>query len=429
MATDDRRGTGAGPAPPPDDSASTPAGRHPDSGERHPRDDGTAANARLAEAVVPLTAELVRIDSVNPGLVPHAAGESAIVRHLSDRLRARGFDTHLVTPPGRPDRPSLVAVGPACRSGPTVVLNGHLDTVGVDGMVEPFAATIDGDRLRGRGASDMKSGVAAMVVAAEELTARAVPGRVVLALVADEEDASLGTEAVLEALPRLGVRPDVAVVGEPTWLALAQTLRGYALVEVTLEGRAAHSSQPELGVNAVAHLGRLLVAVEDRGRALAAGGGSLMVTVASGGESPFVLAHSARALVERRTVPGESAGDGLAEVEDLLADLSRSDRTFRGSARLVIAREAWRLDGEGPAAALGAQLEDALTNGSPLDRVHAPYWMEAPLFQAAGIPTIVCGPAGGGLHAVDEWVDLEQVRRYAVALTAAVERWATAGAD
>ena len=154
-----------------------------------------------------------------------------------------------------------------------------------------------------------------------------------------------------------------------------------------------------------------------------------MVTVASGGESPFVLAPSARAIVERRTVPGESAGDALAEVEDLLADLSRSDRTFRGSAALVIAREAWRLDAEGPAAALGARLEDALTNGSPLDRVHAPYWMEAPLWQAAGIPTIVCGPAGGGLHAVDEWVDLEQVRRYAVALTAAVERWATAGAD
>ncbi len=305
---------------------------HPDSGDRDTGDGGNARNARLAEDAVSLTAELVRIDSVNPGLVPGAAGESAIIHHLRDRLRASGFETHLVTPPGRPDRPSLVAAGPSRRPGPTVLLNGHVDTVGVDGMVEPFAATVDGDRLLGRGASDMKSGVAAMVVAAERLAAGAMPGRVVLALVADEEDASLGTEAVLDALPGLGVRPDVAVVGEPTGLAIAETLRGYALVEVTLEGRAAHSSQPELGVNAVAHLGRLLVAVEERAPAVAAGGGSLMVTVASGGESPFVLARSARALVERRTVPGESARDALAEVEDLLSDLSARDRTLVASA-------------------------------------------------------------------------------------------------
>ena len=154
-----------------------------------------------------------------------------------------------------------------------------------------------------------------------------------------------------------------------------------------------------------------------------------MVTVASGGESAFVLARSARALVERRTVPGESARDALAEVEDLLSDLSARDRTLDASARLVIAREAWRLDAEGPAATLAARLEDALTQGPSPDRFHAPYWMEAPLWQAAGIPTLVCGPAGGGLHAADEWVDLDQVRRYAVALTAAVDGWAAARAD
>ena len=191
----------------------------------------------------------------------------------------------------------------------------------------------------------MKGGVAAIVVAAEELAARGSPGRVVLVLVADEEDASLGTEAVLEALPGLGVVPDVALVGEPTWLALAETLRGYALVEVTLCGRAAHSSQPELGVNAVAHLGRLLTAVEARAADLPDPGGSLMVTVATGGDSPFVLARSARALVERRTVRGRVARrDALAEVEALLDDLRAADPSVVATARLVVAREAWRLD-------------------------------------------------------------------------------------
>lgn len=398
--------------------------------------------AALGDDAVALAVTLVGIDSVNPGLVPGAAGEREVVSHLRDRLSHRGFETHVVTPRDHHDRPSLVAVGPPGPPGPTVVLTGHVDTVGAGGMPDAFAAKVEGDRLLGRGAADMKGGVAALVVVAEELAARGTAGRVVLALVADEEDASMGTQAVLEALPGLGLVPDVALVGEPTWLALAETLRGYALVEVSLTGRAAHSSQPELGTNAVAHLGRLLTAVEARDRALRDPGGSLMVTVASGGESPFVLARSATALVERRTVAGESSSDALAEVEQIVADLTIDDRSVSGSARLVVAREAWSVDADGPAAALGARLEQALSEDGSLDgaldgaldgthdgRFHAPYWMEAPLWQAAGIPALVCGPAGGGLHADDEWVDLRQVRRYAVALTSALASWAVERAD
>ena len=391
-------------------------------------------DAELGADAVALAVDLVRIDSVNPGLVPWAAGEHDVVHLLRDRLQHSGFQTHLVTPPGHDDRPSLVAIGPQGSHGFTIVLTGHVDTVGVEGMADPFAARVDDDRLLGRGASDMKAGVAGLVVAAEELVARGAAGRVVLALVADEEDAGLGTEAVLEALPGLGIVADVAVVGEPTWLALAETLRGYALVEVTLTGRAAHSSQPELGTNAVTHLGRLLSAVEARDRALPHAGGSLMVTVAQGGESPFVLAQRARALVERRTVAGESSDDAVAEVEGIVADLGRDDPTVAAAVRLVVAREPWRLDDDGPAATLGAHLERALAADGPLDGTHegrfqAPYWMEAPLWQAAGIPALVCGPAGGGLHAADEWVDLRQVRRYAAGVTAAVEAWVVDGAD
>ncbi len=153
-----------------------------------------------------------------------------------------------------------------------------------------------------------------------------------------------------------------------------------------------------------------------------------MVTVASGGESPFVLARSARALVERRTVPGERSDTALAEVEQLLDDLRAADPQVDATARLVIAREAWRLDDDGPAASLSAALESTLAERPPkplcLQRFSAPAWMEAPLWQAAGIPALVCGPDGGGMHAADEWVDLDQVRRYAVALTDAVAAWA-----
>lgn len=382
----------------------------------------------LGESAVELTAALVRIDSVNPGLVRGAAGETQVVEHLRARLDAVGFTTEVVVPDGHPDRPSLVAIpppGPTGHVGPTVVLTGHLDTVGTTGMPDALSARVDGDRLLGRGACDMKGGVAAMVTAAEELARTGDGGCVVLALVADEEDLSLGAEAVIAALPGLGVRPDVAVVGEPTWLALAATLRGYAVVEVVLTGRAAHSSQPEQGVNAVLHLGRLLAAVEARGADIASRGGSLMATVAEGGDSPFVLASTARVVIERRTAPGESAHEALTEVEDLLTQMRAADATVDAAARLVMAREAWRLDTEGSAATLGTRLEAVLGDAGASERLHAPYWMEAPLWQAAGIPALVCGPAGGGLHAADEWIDLQQVRRYAVALTTAVREWVT----
>jgi acetylornithine deacetylase len=385
----------------------------------------------VADAAADLAVELVRIDSVNPALVPGAAGEGRIVDVLASRLAARGFTVELVDAIGGPRRPSLLAVARGAGSGRSVVLNGHLDTVGVDGMAEPFAGRVDGDRstgrLLGRGACDMKGGVAAMVAAAEAVAAEGMAGDVVLALVADEEHASAGTVAVIDKMaPRL---PDACLVGEPTSLDLGAAHRGYAVVEVTLSGRAGHSSQPELGVNAVTHLGRLLAAVEARDAALRAapvhplaGSGSLLATSASGGSSPFVLAESARAVIERRTVPGEPSTQALQEVEDILKGLREADDTVQAFAVEALAREAWEHDDSSPAgSALARELEAALTTaGRPPRRVALPYWAESALWEAAGVPTVVCGPAGGGLHAADEWVDLAQVRAYASALVPAL---------
>lgn len=362
-------------------------------------------------SAVTLAAELIRVDSVNPGLVPGAAGESAIAEYLRARLDGAGFATHLVDAGGRP---SLVAVAPGPADRPTVVLNGHLDTVGVAGMPAPFTPTLDGDRLCGRGAADMKGGVAALVVAAEQLVSTGAPVRPVLALVADEEDASLGSAAVIAALPGLGIVPDVCLIGEPTGLALARSLRGFAVVRVAFTGKAAHSSQPELGINAVTQLGRLLAAVEQRAAAVRSGGGDLMVTVVRGGASPFVIPDSAECIVERRTTPEESAAGAVDEVRALL------DPGGSGVAELVAHREGWRLDGVGPASDLAGGLGAALGTTATFD---APYWMEAPLWQQV-CPTIICGPTGGGLHAVDEWVDVRQVRTFAAALPRVLTAWA-----
>jgi acetylornithine deacetylase len=215
-------------------------------------------------------------------------------------------------------------------------------------------------------------------------------------------------------LPGLGVLPDACLIAEPTDLALSRSLRGFAVVRVAFAGRAAHSSQAELGVNAVTHLGRLLHAVDARAVEIRATGGDLMVTLARGGSSAFVVPDHAECVVELRTTPDEpSAGIGLAEVRALL------EPAWQAEAELVACRDGWRLDEEGPAADLAQRLGAELGTGPTFD---APYWMEAPLWQAL-CPTLVCGPSGGGLHAVDEWVDLSQVRELTTALIAVLSDW------
>lgn len=395
----------------------------------------------LGAAAVELTAALIAIESVNPGLVPDAPGETrpqgeAVIAALAaDRLAGAGLRARVLTDPDDPRRASVLAVhdgGP----GPTVVLNGHLDTVGVAGMTDPFTARIDGDRMTGRGSCDMKAGVAGLMVAAAELAATGFPGRVVVALVADEEDASTGTPAVLAALTEDGISPDACLVGEPTWLDLAIAHRGFGVAAVRLRGRAAHSSRPQDGVNAVAHLGRLLVAVEAADGRLRQkaphpmlGHASLMATVASGGQAPFSLAADASAIVEARTLPGDPLDTAVDAAARIMADLAAADPQVSGTVEPVIARAAWQIDTSGAAADLADALAAALpaAGAAPPRRVGMPYWMESALWQAAGVPAVVCGPAGGGLHATDEWVDLAQVRAYPVAVVDAVRRFASRG--
>ena len=234
---------------------------------------------------------------------------------------------------------------------------------------------------------------------------------------ADEEHGSLGTAAVLDHLA--GRLPDACIVGEPTWLDVIVAHRGFAAIEVEIRGRAAHSSRPHEGVNAVTHLGRLLAAIEARDSELQArdphphtGHGSLMATVVNGGSAPFTLAASANAIVERRTVPGESRDTGMREVEAIIDQLG-----LDADCRELVARDPWQLS-DAPAA-------HRLLELLPFEgRAGAPYWMESAMWEAAGVPTVVCGPAGGGLHTTVEWVELDQLRAYADALAALIPAFA-----
>lgn len=371
---------------------------------------------------------LISIDSVSASLVPGAPGEGRIAAVIAQRLGEAGFAVDLVPAPEDPQRVSVVAVHAGSQPGPTVVFNGHLDTVGVEGMADPFTPRIADGKLFGRGASDMKSGLAGLLVAAERLAAADHPGTVVFTGVADEEDASVGAAAVLRHLADRGVTADVCLIAEPTWLDRIAAHRGYAVVEARLQGTAAHSSQPGLAVDAIRALGALLHEVErsddELRRRLAhplLEYGSFTATVVRAGSAPFTIAADATLVIERRTLPGERAEDALVEVQAMLDAVAAKMPGLRTSARLTHQREAWEADEHGAAARFADVLAAELSRdveAAPA-AVGAPYWMESALWQAAGIPTVVCGPAGGGLHAAEEWVDIDQLRRFPEAVIAA----------
>lgn len=383
---------------------------------------------------VDLTSDLVAVDSVNPGLVPGSPGEARAAELMADRLDAAGFAITLVEPHDHPGRTSVVAVRDF-GAGPTVVLNGHLDTVGVEGMEDPFTARIVDERMYGRGTCDMKAGVAGMVVAAQMLAREGCSaGRLVLALVADEEDASIGTMAVIPKLVELGIRADVSIVGEPTWLDLAVAHRGFAVMRATLTGRAAHTSRPWDGIDAVAALGHVIMGVQQADAALRAAPAhalldhaSTTVSVVSAGSAPFTIAAAAEAIVEKRTLPGEPPELALTELEAVLDAVRAVSPGVLVACEMLMARSAWQADQDGAAADVMGLLREASSDlglGSPRD-VGAPYWMESALWQDAGVPAVIYGPAGGALHAIDEWVDLPQVSAYPQVLAKAVAGFLT----
>src|SRR5215207_1192612 len=360
-----------------------------------------------------LVAALVRIDSVNPTLVPGGAGEAEVMRFAAGWLRDAGLDVEIVD--AAPGRPSVIATARGRGGGRSLMLNGHLDTVGVEGMSEPFSARVSEGRLYGRGGYDMKGGVAAAMLAAVAAARQELAGDVVVTAVADEEHSSVGTQAVLE---RVGA--DACVVTEPTGLDVMVAHKGFAWWEVTAAGRAAHGSQPQLGVDAIAAIGPVLVGVAELERSLAArrhdllGPGSVHASLIAGGQELSSYPERCTLAIERRTLPGEDAEQLEAELARLVA---AGDSRARLSGRTALVRAPFEVAPDEPIVALVHERATAVLGREPQIRGHSA-WMDAALVAGAGIPTVVFGPDGGGAHAVEEWVELDSVRACADVLLA-----------
>ncbi len=375
----------------------------------------------MGDDVVALLRALVAIDSVNPALVAGGAGERRIATHIAGWAREEGLVVDVLE--ATPGRPSVVVRAAGTGGGRTLLLCGHIDTVGVAGMDAPHEPRLDGDRLHGRGAYDMKAGVAAALVACRDAARLGLAGDVVVAAVADEEHASLGVREVLRH-----VRADAAIVTEPTELELVVAHKGFVWMRVEVEGMAAHGSRPHLGVDAIARAGPILVALGALDDALRAtrhpllGAANVHASrIAGGGE---LSSYPAACVVEleRRTLPGERAADVEAELAALLDACRDADPRLRATQSTLLVREPFQID---PGAELVALVREAATGvlGGVPPIGGASYWADAAFIAASGIPTVIFGPGGEGAHAAVEWVsvaDTEAVTRTLLAVASRV---------
>lgn len=357
--------------------------------------------------VVRLLSDLVATNSVNPSLVPGAPGEAAVAEVAAHALRQGGLD--VVIEPVADGRPNVVGVLEGRASGPTLMFCGHIDTVGVAGMTDPCVPRISNGRLYGRGSQDMKGGVAAMIAAAVALAPTWSRGRLIVACVVDEEFESIGADALVKRWSA-----DAAIVTEPTDLRMAVGHKGFAWLEVAAEGRAAHGSRPAEGRDAIFRMGRVLQALEDLDRELQSrppvpmqGAASLHASIIAGGRELSMYPDHCALQYERRTVTGETDAVVSGEIAAILDRLRAADPEFQASARLVTSRPPYRVGDDAPvvralASTLAARGLDATPTGMS-------FWTDAAILAGAGIPSVLFGPGGAGLHSIEEYVNIADV--------------------
>src|SRR5712672_95893 len=372
---------------------------------------------------VALARALIQIDSRNPTLAPDSPGEGDCARTLASVLDDWGFSVQLME--GVPGRPNVVArIGP--REAPALMLNGHLDVVGVEGMIHnPFSAQIRGDRIYGRGSADMKGGVAAMCAAAAKGAHADSSRQILVTAVVDEEYESLGMRALLAD----GIRADAAIITEPTRLAICPAHRGFVWMDIVVTGRSAHGSRYDIGVDAITHAGLLLAQLERLERTRESGPrhhllgrGSLHASKIQGGVGMSTYPELCNLAIERRTLPGESAEKALGEIRGAFASVRAEHPQFAARVTLNTAQLPSDVPVDSP---IVKRLRGALEReGVPVKIEGLSAWTDAAPLNEAGIPTICFGPGDIALaHAAEEFVPIEEIDVATRVLTRVVREW------
>jgi acetylornithine deacetylase len=378
------------------------------------------AVADTLDRALQLLKDLIAVDSINPSLVPGAAGEAAVARTIAEAMRGIGLTVE--TQDAAPGRPNVVGTLDGRGPGRSLMFCGHIDTVGVSGMKSPFDPAERNGRIYGRGSQDMKSGVAAMIDVARVVAESGglAAGKLVIACVVDEEHASIGADALVTRW-----RADAAVVTEPTDLQVAIAHKGFEWVEIETEGVAAHGSRPREGRDAIRSMGRVLNGLDALDQQLQSrrphallGTASLHASLIEGGRELSSYPDRCHLQMERRTIPGEAPGAAGREVEELLARLRAEDPEFKAASKGMFLRSPYEIAAthELPRAMLKAAESSSAAIGMS-------FWTDAAVLGDAGIPSILYGPTGAGLHSIEEWVDAQSVLTCRDALVALTRDW------
>jgi acetylornithine deacetylase/succinyl-diaminopimelate desuccinylase family protein len=364
----------------------------------------------MTTPILQTLADLVRINSVNPAY-EGGVSERAVAEYLRRFFLERGVETW--EQEVFPGRPNLIARIPGRDSRRRVVLEAHTDTVSVKGMsIPPFEPTVTEGRLYGRGACDTKAGLAGMMHALASLKADGFlpPCEVWLAAVVDEEYSFRGVTALCQ-----GLVGEAAIVAEPTEMRLVIASKGVLRWRIHVQGRAAHSSKPQLGVNAITHMARLILALEADHAQLASrphpllGPATCNVGVIHGGVQVNFVPDTCCIEIDRRLLPGEAAGGVLSHYQSLIDALSERHAGFvaRMDAPMLVDEALSTSPDSLPSQVAGSILRELGLNPEPCG---VPFGSDASKLSRQGVASLIFGPGSiDRAHAAVEYVEVEQV--------------------
>jgi acetylornithine deacetylase/succinyl-diaminopimelate desuccinylase-like protein len=378
------------------------------------------------DAAATLLADLVRVESVTPWLIPSGSGERAVAEAIAAWVADLPVETAIEEV--EPGRVNLIVTLKGSGGGPTLGINAHADTVGyanwTDRALEPV---IEGDRMIGLGVADDKSGCAAALLALRSLVESGVQlrGDLLIACVADEEGVSIGSEDLVKRHTM-----DACIVIEPD--ALPNGIvehQGFGWIDVIVHGRAAHGSAPEKGIDAIVHMAEVVSRLERLDREVysttagSRNGKTVFHTGTLHAGTDYATYPSRAVLcIEIGTQPGEHLSDRVADIESVFRDVKQARPDFRGEVDVKLDREPFRAEGhEELLAALDTAATDVIAR--PFEQQGLNAWTDAALMQAAGIPTVLIGSAGGNFHAPDEWASISELAQLSNIVEGAVRRF------
>ncbi|MCP4177097.1 MAG: ArgE/DapE family deacylase [bacterium] len=354
--------------------------------------------------------KLVQIDSRNPSLETNAPGEAECAEYVSQILNELGLEVKLYKLKNK--HINVVGILKGKGNGKSLMLNAHMDTVGIEGMSEPFSGKISNGRLYGRGSQDMKGSLASMLSAVKTIVDNNIKlnGDLIIAAVADEEYSSFGTEDLIKHHIT-----DAAIITEPTDLSILLAHRGFIWYEVETIGKAAHGSRYDLGIDANMHMGCFLSELSllekelrTRDKHPLVGQPSLHASMINGGTDISTYSAKCNLKIERRTLPGETETQITKSLQNIINKLSKENPDFKATVKHILLRQPFENCTNSKIAKIaGNVIEHNLNRACKFDG--GAFWTDAALLSNVGIDTIIVGPKGDGLHTEEEWVDLNSL--------------------